>query len=48
MSADYAVIDHQFTDTKMTVVDGKILYENGTFTTVDAGEIYAHANRLAM
>ena len=32
---------------KMTVVDGKILYENGLFTTVDAGEIYEQANRLA-
>lgn len=32
---------------KMTVVDGKILYENGNFTTVGAGEIYARANRLA-
>ncbi|MGN0640056.1 MAG: hypothetical protein ACI4JT_03790 [Oscillospiraceae bacterium] len=32
---------------KMTVVDGKILYENGNFTTVDAAEIYARANRLA-
>ena len=32
---------------KMTVVDGKILYENGAFTTVDAGEIYERANRLA-
>ena len=31
----------------MTVVNGKILYENGKFTTVDAEEIYARANKLA-
>lgn len=31
----------------MTVVNGKILYENGKFTTVDADEIYKRANRLA-
>ena len=31
----------------MTVVNGKILYENGQFTTVDANEIYARANKLA-
>lgn len=30
----------------MTVVDGKILYENGEFTTVNAGEIYTRANKL--
>ncbi|MGN0682973.1 MAG: amidohydrolase family protein, partial [Oscillospiraceae bacterium] len=32
---------------KMTVVDGKILYEDGKFTTVDANEVYARANKLA-
>ena len=31
---------------KMTVIDGKILYEDGKFTTVDADEIYERANRL--
>ncbi len=31
----------------MTVVDGKILYENGKFTTVDEKEIYARAERIA-
>lgn len=31
----------------MTAVDGKILYENGSFTTVDADEIYARAERIA-
>lgn len=31
----------------MTVVNGQILYENGSFTTVDANEIYARANKLA-
>lgn len=31
----------------MTVVNGRILYENGKFTTVDADEIYKRANRLA-
>ena len=30
----------------MTMVDGKILYENGKFSTVDAGEIYARAEKL--
>lgn len=32
---------------KMTVIDGKILYEDGKFTTVDAAEIYSRANKLA-
>ena len=32
---------------KMTVVDGKILYEDGKFTTVDADEVYKRANKLA-
>lgn len=32
---------------KMTVIDGKILYEDGKFTTVDAGEVYERANGLA-
>ena len=32
---------------KMTVVDGKILYEDGKFLTVDADEVYERANRLA-
>ncbi len=32
---------------KMTVVNGKILYEDGKFTTVDADEIYERANMLA-
>lgn len=31
----------------MTVVDGRILYENGEFTTVDAKEIYYRANGIA-
>ena len=31
----------------ITAVDGKILYENGSFTTVDADEIYARAERIA-
>lgn len=32
---------------KMTVVDGKILYKDGKFTTVDANEIYKRANKIA-
>ncbi len=32
---------------KMTVIDGKILYEDGKFTTVDADEVYERANKLA-
>ncbi len=31
----------------MTVVDGKVLYENGKFTAVDEKEIYARAERIA-
>lgn len=31
---------------KITVVDGKILYQDGKFTTVDANEIYSRANKL--
>lgn len=31
---------------KMTVIDGKILYEDGKFTTVDADEVYEHANKF--
>lgn len=31
----------------MTVIDGKVLYENGKFTTVDEKEIYARAERTA-
>lgn len=31
----------------MTVIDGKILYENGSFTTVDPQEIYSRAEKLA-
>lgn len=31
----------------MTAVDGSILYENGNFTTVDANEIYARAEKIA-
>lgn len=31
----------------MTVVNGKVLYENGKFLTVDANEVYARANKLA-
>lgn len=31
----------------MTVVNGKVLYENGKFTTVDAAEIYKRAEKLA-
>ncbi len=31
----------------MTVINGKILYENGKFFTVDANEVYARANKLA-
>ena len=30
----------------MTVVNGKILYENGKFLTVDASEVYARAEKL--
>lgn len=30
----------------MTVVNGKVLYENGKFTTVDAAEIYSRAEKL--
>ena len=30
----------------MTVVNGRILYENGEFPTVDKEKIYADANRL--
>lgn len=32
---------------KMTVIDGKILYEDGKFATVDANEVYERANKLA-
>lgn len=31
---------------KMTVVNGKILYEDGKFTTVDENEVYERANKL--
>lgn len=31
----------------MTAVNGKILYENGEFTTVDAKELYARAEKIA-
>ena len=31
----------------MTVVNGKVLYENRKFTTVDAQEIYSRAEKLA-
>ena len=31
----------------MTVVNGKVLYENGSFTTVDAAEVYRRAEKLA-
>ncbi len=31
----------------MTVIDGKVLYENGKFTTVDTKEIYGRAAKLA-
>ena len=31
----------------MTVVNGKVLYENGKFTTVDEQEVYKRANKLA-
>lgn len=31
----------------MTVIDGKILYENGSFTTVDPQEIYSRAEKLS-
>lgn len=30
----------------MTVVNGKVLYENGKFLTVDANEVYERANKL--
>ncbi|MDE7398379.1 MAG: amidohydrolase [Oscillospiraceae bacterium] len=33
---------------KMTVVNGKILYEDGKFTAIDEGEIYERANKLTM
>lgn len=33
---------------RMTVIDGKILYEDGKFTTVDADEVYERANRLTI
>ncbi len=32
---------------RMTVVNGKILYEDGKFTTVDEKEIYERANKIA-
>lgn len=32
---------------KMTVINGKILYEDGKFTTVDEREVYERANKLA-
>ena len=32
---------------KMTVIDGKILYEDGKFLTVDADEVYKRANTIA-
>lgn len=31
---------------KMTVIDGRILYEDGKFTTVNADEVYERANKL--
>ena len=31
----------------ITIVGGRVLYENGSFTTVDAAEIYRRANALA-
>lgn len=31
----------------MTVVNGKVLYENGRFLTVNANEVYERANRIA-
>lgn len=31
----------------MTVVNGRVLYENGKFTTVDAAEVYKRAEKLA-
>lgn len=31
---------------RMTVIDGKILYEDGKFTTVDADEVFERANKL--
>jgi len=31
----------------MTVVNGKVLYENGKFLTVDANEVYERANKIA-
>ena len=30
----------------MTVVNGRVLYENGRFTTVDAAEVYKRAEKL--
>ncbi len=32
---------------RMTVVNGRILYENGAFATIDAQEIYSRAEKLA-
>lgn len=31
---------------KMTMIDGKILYENGKFNTIDIGEVYRETNKL--
>ena len=38
-SADNSVV-------KMTMIDGKILYEDGTFTTIDLDEVIRESNRL--
>ena len=34
------------TNVKMTMIDGKILYEDGKFIGVDALEIYKNANNM--
>ena len=31
---------------KMTMIDGKILYEDGKFTTIDLDEVYKETNKL--
>ncbi len=38
-SADNSVV-------KMTMIDGKILYEDGKFTTIDLDEVIKQSNRL--
>ena len=38
-SADNSVV-------KMTMIDGKILYEDGRYTTIDIDEVFRESNKL--